>query len=119
MSYKITNNQFIWVKYTEAHTADAVRDFIHDIITNYSIEERNHILVDARDGEVSDNVLAIGGIMKDFDKFGVHKDARIAVVRTPGRGKYHEYMKNLVTEEGYNFQLFDDFESAVIWLNEK
>ncbi|MCK5883797.1 MAG: hypothetical protein KAG61_08925 [Bacteriovoracaceae bacterium] len=118
MSYKISHNQFIWVKFLENHKAEVVKDFISEIIKKYPKEQRSRILVDTRGAEVEDKIHTIGELMKSFEILGVDKRIKIAVIRTQGEGKYHEFMKKVGSEDGYNLTLFTCLEEAITWLNQ-
>lgn len=119
MSYTINNLQFIWVKFEETHSAKAVENFIQDIMVQFPREQWDRVMVDTRDAEVDDKIYSITNVMGSFQKLGVPKEIKIAVLRnaTSGAGKYHEMMKSVVTAEGYNFTLFDDYERAILWLH--
>lgn len=119
MSYTINNNSFLWVKFQEDHKSDAIEDFIKEILANYSKDQSSKVIVDARGAEISDKLFSIRDTMANFEGLGVSKDTRIAVLRNSGSGKYHDFMKNVVSDKGYNFKLFIDFEEAVTWVNQK
>ena len=121
MAYLIHHRNFVCVEFIDPHGAKAVEDFIADIIKNFSEKDLQRILVDARKAEVNDKVYNITEVMSRFESLGVPKSVRIAVVRraSADSGKYHEIMKSVVTNIGYNFQLFTDLDSAVSWLHQE
>lgn len=121
MAYKLHHINYVCVEFIDPHGAKAVENFIQDLIKTYPEKELKSVLVDARKAEVNDKVYNITEVMGRFETFGVPKHSRIAVLRNnaTNAGKYHDIMKSVVTDLGYNFQLFTDFEAAVRWLSQE
>ncbi len=121
MSYQLRHINYACVEFIDPHGAKAVENFINDLLKTYPEKDLKCVLVDARKAEVNDRVYNITEVMGRFESFGVPKHSRIAVLRnsTTSAGKYHDIMKAVVTDLGYNFQLFTDYEAAVSWLGQE